>query len=366
MTDGNFKNQNIQMEEREGINGNSNPNNIITTSFGLKPQHDGPPPPPAPAPAPVPGGIVFQMDPPRSQNPNPFSAGLATNNTVASSSAAVAKPSQNAALSPPFSLTMQVQNSSSQLKKKRGRPRKYNTDGTRNVTPLSPMPISSSVPLATEFAPQRRERGRGRGRGRRGGRAVRGRGESSNSSNWLKRPQTVEFDNTPAPAPPVVATPEVPKECLIPHVLIVNAGEDVTMKIMALSQHGTRAICILSANGPISNVTLVNSTSSGGTLTYEGHYEILSLSGSFVPSESGGTRSRSGGMSVSLAAPDGRVFGGALAGLFIAAVDDPRTRYGMNKTIVLPAPPAPVSAPPVSLSNVPSNNSVPPEFNCFP
>jgi hypothetical protein len=52
-------------------------------------------------------------------------------------------------------------------------------------------------------------------------------------------------------------------------VLTVNAGEDVTMKIMTFSQQGSRAICILSANGPISNVTLRQSMTSGGTLTYE-------------------------------------------------------------------------------------------------
>lgn len=38
-----------------------------------------------------------------------------------------------------------------------------------------------------------------------------------------------------------------------------------------------------------------------------------------MPSESGGTKSRSGGMSVSLAGPDGRVMGGGLAGMLIAA-----------------------------------------------
>lgn len=51
----------------------------------------------------------------------------------------------------------------------------------------------------------------------------------------------------------------------------------------------------------------------------QGRFEILSLSGSFMPTESGGTKSRSGGMSVSLAGPDGRVVGGGLAGLLIAA-----------------------------------------------
>lgn len=51
----------------------------------------------------------------------------------------------------------------------------------------------------------------------------------------------------------------------------------------------------------------------------QGVFEILSLSGSFVPTENGLTKSRSGRMSVSLAGPNGRVFGGALAGLLVAA-----------------------------------------------
>lgn len=38
-----------------------------------------------------------------------------------------------------------------------------------------------------------------------------------------------------------------------------------------------------------------------------------------MQNDSGGTRSRAGGMSVCLAGPDGRVFGGGLAGLFLAA-----------------------------------------------
>ncbi|KAF3320120.1 putative lysozyme-like protein [Carex littledalei] len=104
-----------------------------------------------------------------------------------------------------------------------------------------------------------------------------------------------------------------------PHVITVKAGEDVSSKIMSFSQHGPRAVCILSANGAISNVTLRQAATSGGTVTYEGRFEILSLSGSFLPSESGGQRSRMGGLSVSLAGPDGRVLGGGVAGLLTAA-----------------------------------------------
>lgn len=44
-------------------------------------------------------------------------------------------------------------------KKKRGRPRKYGPDGTVAPT-LSPMPISSSIPLTGEFPGWKRGRGR--------------------------------------------------------------------------------------------------------------------------------------------------------------------------------------------------------------
>lgn len=38
---------------------------------------------------------------------------------------------------------------------------------------------------------------------------------------------------------------------------------------MSFSQHGPRAVCVLSANGAISNVTLRQTATSGGTVTYE-------------------------------------------------------------------------------------------------
>ncbi|KAH7283618.1 hypothetical protein KP509_34G016000 [Ceratopteris richardii] len=102
------------------------------------------------------------------------------------------------------------------------------------------------------------------------------------------------------------------------HVLIVAAGEDVSTKIITFTSQGRWAVCVLSANGAISNATLQHAGVSGGAVTYEGRFEILSLSGSFLPTESNGTWSRTGGLSVSLAGPDGRVIGGGVAGLLMA------------------------------------------------
>lgn len=51
----------------------------------------------------------------------------------------------------------------------------------------------------------------------------------------------------------------------------------------------------------------------------QGRFEILSLSGSFSNAATGGARSRTGSIYVSLAGPDGRVIGGGVAGLLLAA-----------------------------------------------
>lgn len=54
-------------------------------------------------------------------------------------------------------------------------------------------------------------------------------------------------------------------------------------------------------------------------LSSQGRFEILSLTGSFLLTENGGQRSRTGGLSVMLSGPDGRVLGGCVAGLLTAA-----------------------------------------------
>lgn len=52
---------------------------------------------------------------------------------------------------------------------------------------------------------------------------------------------------------------------------------------------------------------------------WQGRFEIISLSGSFLLAEDGDTRSRTGGLSVALAGSDGRVLGGCVAGMLMAA-----------------------------------------------
>ncbi|KAK7274474.1 hypothetical protein RIF29_15565 [Crotalaria pallida] len=176
------------------------------------------------------------------------------------------------------------------VKRKRGRPRKYGTDGSVSLT-LTPSPAPASHPGSfTQTQSQKRGRGRPPGSGKK--QQLASLGELISGSAGMG---------------------------FTPHIITVGVGEDIATKIMAFSQQGPRAICILSATGAVSTVTLRQPSTSGGTVTYEGRFEILCLSGSYLLTDGGGSRNRSGGLSVSLASPDGRVIGGGIGGVLIAS-----------------------------------------------
>jgi hypothetical protein len=50
----------------------------------------------------------------------------------------------------------------------------------------------------------------------------------------------------------------------------------------------------------------------------QGSFEILSLSGSYTFSETGGVRGRNGSLSILMSKPNGQVFGGGVASALIA------------------------------------------------
>ncbi|CAK9161842.1 unnamed protein product [Ilex paraguariensis] len=181
-------------------------------------------------------------------------------------------------------------------KKKRGRPRKYDADRNLRLPNMASGSRQVSPPPGFSLSSPSSELGSKRGRGRPPG-----------SGNWQLLASLGElFANTAGGD-------------FTPHVVTVHTGEDVAAKIFSFAQKGPRGICILSANGAVSNVTIRQPGSYGGILTYEGRFEILSLTGSFTISENGGIKSRTGGLSVSLAGPDGRVIGGGIAGQLMAA-----------------------------------------------
>lgn len=173
-------------------------------------------------------------------------------------------------------------------KRKRGRPRKLDAD---NNAAAAAAASAFSGCLASHSEPSEK-RGRGRPKGS-------GKLQIFGSADW-------NFSSTAG-------------KSFTPFVETVNTGEDVVAKIFSYSPKGSRSVCVLSATGPVSSVIIRPPGSFQGNLRYEGRFEILSLSGSYAYSETAGPRHKTCMLTVSLANPDGQVFGGALAGSLIAA-----------------------------------------------
>ncbi|CAI9781579.1 unnamed protein product [Fraxinus pennsylvanica] len=203
-------------------------------------------------------------------------------------------------------------------KKKRGRPWKYGPDGSARMV-LSPTPISSSPPLAS--------------------------GNFNDEKPSVVQPTVLEKKHKNK-----VGIEKLGEwvSCstggsFLPHLITVDTGEDVSNRIMSFSLEGPRAICIISAVGLISTVTPRQPNSSGNTLTYEGRFEILSLSGSFTPFDM--EDSRSGIMSTSLARSDGRVVGGNCGQLSTERPPRVKTQEAESRTHIEYEPSIPVGIP---------------------
>ncbi|XP_037495926.1 AT-hook motif nuclear-localized protein 14 isoform X2 [Jatropha curcas] len=187
--------------------------------------------------------------------------------------------------------------------------------GPHMVFPHSVGPSSAAVSTAP-VEPTRRKRGRPRKYGT-PEQALAAKKTTSSSSNSFPREKREATSST---SPAYSGSSRKSQQLLAlgnagqgftPHVINVSAGEDVAQKIMLFVQQSRREICILSASGSISNASLRQPATSGGNITYEGRFEIISLSGSYVRTDIGG---RTGGLSVCLSNTDGHIIGGGVGG----------------------------------------------------
>ncbi|XP_057475251.1 AT-hook motif nuclear-localized protein 15-like [Actinidia eriantha] len=117
------------------------------------------------------------------------------------------------------------------------------------------------------------------------------------------------------PKPPIVITKESPN-ALRSHILEISSGSDVVESVAAFSRRRHRGVSVLSGSGIVNNVTLRQPASPGGVIALHGRFEILSLSGAFLPAPSppGAT-----GLVVYLAGGQGQVVGGPVLGPLVAA-----------------------------------------------
>lgn len=117
------------------------------------------------------------------------------------------------------------------------------------------------------------------------------------------------------PKPPVIITRES-ANTLRAHILEVGNGCDVFDCVATYARRRQRGICILSGSGTVTNVSLRQPAAAGAVVTLHGRFEILSLSGSFLPPPAppGATS-----LTIFLAGGQGQVVGGSVVGELTAA-----------------------------------------------
>ncbi|KAK6918103.1 PPC domain [Dillenia turbinata] len=138
---------------------------------------------------------------------------------------------------------------------------------------------------------------------------------SGSGDLFARRPRGRPPGSKNKPKPPVIITRES-ANTLCAHILEIASGCDVFDSVGTYARKRQRGICVLSGSGTVTNVSLRQPAAAGAVLTLHGRFEILSLSGSFLPPPAppGATS-----LTIYLAGGQGQVVGGNVVGALIAS-----------------------------------------------
>ncbi|XP_055815019.1 AT-hook motif nuclear-localized protein 22-like [Solanum dulcamara] len=125
-----------------------------------------------------------------------------------------------------------------------------------------------------------------------------------------RRPRGRPAGSKNKPKPPIIITRDS-ANALRSHVMEIASGCDIQESISNFATRRQRGVCILSGSGTVTNVTIRQPASPGAVVTLHGRFEILSLSGSYLPPPAPPAAS---GLTIYLAGGQGQVVGGSVVG----------------------------------------------------
>ncbi|OIT32139.1 PREDICTED: AT-hook motif nuclear-localized protein 22-like [Nicotiana attenuata] len=125
-----------------------------------------------------------------------------------------------------------------------------------------------------------------------------------------RRPRGRPAGSKNKPKPPIIITRDS-ANALRSHVMEIASGCDIQESISTFATRRQRGVCILSGSGTVTNVTIRQPASPGAVVTLHGRFEILSLSGSYLPPPAPPAAS---GLTIYLAGGQGQVVGGSVVG----------------------------------------------------
>ena len=130
-----------------------------------------------------------------------------------------------------------------------------------------------------------------------------------------RRPRGRPAGSKNKPKPPIIITRDS-ANALRTHVMEVADGCDIVESVATFARRRQRGVCIMSGTGTVTNVTLRQPASPGAIVTLHGRFEILSLSGSFLPPPAPPAAT---GLTIYLAGGQGQVVGGSVVGQLLAS-----------------------------------------------
>ncbi|XP_022897150.1 AT-hook motif nuclear-localized protein 22-like isoform X2 [Olea europaea var. sylvestris] len=130
-----------------------------------------------------------------------------------------------------------------------------------------------------------------------------------------RRPRGRPAGSKNRPKPPIIITRDS-ANALKSQVMEVANGCDIQDCISTFATRRQRGVCILSGSGTVTNVTIRQQAAPGAVVTLNGRFEILSLSGSFLPPPAPPVAS---GLTIYLAGGQGQVVGGSVVGPLLAS-----------------------------------------------
>ncbi|EPS64135.1 hypothetical protein M569_10646 [Genlisea aurea] len=138
---------------------------------------------------------------------------------------------------------------------------------------------------------------------------------AADQTEFTRRPRGRPAGSKNKPKPPIIITRDS-ANALRSHVIEVATGCDIQESVSTFATRRQRGVCILSGTGTVTNVTIRQPTSPGAVLTLQGRFEILSLTGSFLPPPAPPAASS---LTIYLAGSQGQVMGGTIVGPLIAS-----------------------------------------------
>ncbi|KAM7261107.1 hypothetical protein ACFE04_026582 [Oxalis oulophora] len=142
-----------------------------------------------------------------------------------------------------------------------------------------------------------------------------GSGGGGRSGEINRRPRGRPAGSKNKPKPPIIITRDS-ANALRSHLMEVSNGSDIMESVTTFARRRQRGICILNGTGTVTNVTLRQPASPGSVVSLHGRFEILSLSGSFLPPPAPPAAS---GLTIYLAGGQGQVVGGGVVGPLMAS-----------------------------------------------